>query len=233
MAPFAIGADQLPFDDYLAPDVLDESYQSAYRLLFARQMVNVLSSTPDPESTSMGFRQYTTQAIVVIPRFAYAVEAFLGAVAIFASVLLFFSLSRDSNLLSDPAALSALMSITPSDTTLLNMLGLLDRVNAKSLHDAVGDCRFALQKESNAETSLMFLDKPPRCRKIEHPRKDAQGKMSEGTVSGVRSFEFTWKTGLVSFGIQVFLFTFMPILFWLTKKNDGNVAHSRLLLSRG
>ncbi|KAK5137765.1 hypothetical protein LTR08_007337 [Meristemomyces frigidus] len=42
MAGLAVGAYQRPLEDYLDPDTLRLSYQAAYRLLFARAMVDVL-----------------------------------------------------------------------------------------------------------------------------------------------------------------------------------------------
>lgn len=222
MAPFAIGANQLPFDDYLDPDALDESYQSAYRLLFARQMSNVLSSQLDSGSTSTGRRQYTTQAIVVVPPFAYVVEALLGMDAIFALVLLMSSLRRKVNLMSDPATVSALMSISANDMSLLRKLGLLERYDSKSLDETLEACRFALTQESDNETTLKLVD-GVKLRLIPQRPLNAKSNPLEDRVAGVRPLEFKWKTGLVFFVIQAFLFIFMPALFWLVTRNDGRI----------
>jgi hypothetical protein len=105
MAAMALTSSRRSLKDNLDPKVLAETYEVAYRLLFARAMTNVL----EPDFTSAtpqvtGERQVITEAVVLEPVFTYLVEAFLGVVSISAFALLYMTIARQKKktLVSDP-----------------------------------------------------------------------------------------------------------------------------------
>ncbi|KAF3009624.1 hypothetical protein E8E13_007213 [Curvularia kusanoi] len=81
MAGYAIGAYQGPMEGLLDPHVLAEAYQAAYRIVFARAMLEVLDQGYVTTSNNSGRYDYVVTAIVVVPVFTYIVEALLGLVS--------------------------------------------------------------------------------------------------------------------------------------------------------
>jgi hypothetical protein len=223
MTPFALGALQRPLDDYLNGTVLQESYQAAYRLLFARQMVDVISKSINTSAVSLGQRSYTTQAVVMVPAFAYVAEGFLGAIALLALSLLYLSWRRQCNLVSDPASVSATMAISGSCERLLNLFSKCDRLAAKELEDELGSRRFQLRADRDSNTPYSLVVEEDQYAR--RSRQDTAASMAtNNVVRGIQPLEFNLKTGLCFFVIQVFLFAFIPALLWQVRKHNGKIA---------
>ncbi|KAH0287074.1 hypothetical protein KCU62_g6191, partial [Aureobasidium sp. EXF-3399] len=81
MATFALGTYQRPMAEYLDAEVLKDSYQAAYRLLFARRLSNVLHPALNISTTVLGSRRYSTQTIIMVPAFVYVVETMIAFTA--------------------------------------------------------------------------------------------------------------------------------------------------------
>lgn len=236
MAPFAIGATQLPFEEYLDPKKLARSYQSAYRLLFARQMVSVLSRDLDAESRSAGNWTYTTQSVILVPAFTYVVEALLGASILFAALILYFSKTRISKLHSDPATIAAVMSLSADDAGLLAKLKPMDQVTENELELFIRNRRFRLTPVSSSDHShrIQLLDlrgdesvdtfndellASNRQQTMQSLRDSDQSKA--GLVRGLQPTEFKVKMGLAFLAFQVIMFAVIAGLFFKIQKNDG------------
>jgi hypothetical protein len=103
MAAMAIMAGDRDLNDYLDPKVLAESYEKAYRLLFARYMTEVFTTDFKSDLTNTpGHKHVVTEAVVLESVFVYIVEGLLAAVSIAGLGLLYFSLIRKKKLSSDP-----------------------------------------------------------------------------------------------------------------------------------
>ncbi|KAF2437075.1 hypothetical protein EJ08DRAFT_623554 [Tothia fuscella] len=224
MTPFAIGATQRSADDYLDPKILDDSYQAAYRILFARQMVNVLSADLDPSAITTGERRYLTQSIIVVPAFAYVVEAFLGLIICLASSLLYWSWRRPLKLRSDPATLAATMSLVADDSRVLSLFKPCDRASNKDLETIFGRTNFKLVQAEGTETTYRIT----QCN-IDHvdevtapPVAFSQSQTnSSDVVNGVQPIEFKLKTGAVFLTLQVVLFAVIPAVYWQIRTRNG------------
>ncbi|QDS69130.1 hypothetical protein FKW77_010376 [Venturia effusa] len=236
MAPFAIGASRLPLDDYLDPINLANSYQSAYRLLFARQMVDVLSRELDMESERNGQLSYETQSIILVPAFTYIVESLLLASIFFAAIILHNSGTRISKLQSDPATIAAVMALAADDSALLNKFKLLDQKSDNELELAIRNRRFRLVPVQGTALShrLQLVDlrgnEPPETFNDElqaahrHPARRASKSSNSskaGIVDGVRPTELKAKLGVVFLIGQILLFSVIAALFATIQKNKG------------
>jgi hypothetical protein len=226
MAPFAFGVSQKSPEEYLDPAVLDASYQSAYRLLFSRQMTNILSSKLDRSAASTGQRQFTTQAIVLVPAFTYLAEAFLGLTVILACWLLSFS-RRVSKLHSDPSTISAMMALTADDDCLLDTFKSMDKMTNENLDDLLSSRKFYLSHSRTGPTTQMFIEplddyKTPIMTSIE--KLSNVGTNGENVVTGVQPVEFKMKTGLVFLAFQIALFIVISIFFVLISRRNGRCS---------
>jgi hypothetical protein len=236
MAPFAIGASQLPLDDYLDPKTLADSYQSAYRLLFARQLTTVLSSTLDMNAQGLGKLSYQTQSIILVPAFTYIVEGLLIAAILFATMIFYYSGTRVSKLQSDPATIVAVMSLAADDTTLIEKLRPLDQASEKDLEFCIRNRRFRLcpSQGSGLSHRLQILDlrgddpldafndelqAPKRQETMHNLRK--MDKLNAGIVNGLQPTEFKAKMGLAFIATQVTLFVVIASLFVQIQKKNG------------
>jgi hypothetical protein len=236
MTPFAIGASQLPLDAYLDPITLRDSYQSAYRLLFARQLANVLSPNLDPNTKSTGRWSYQTQSIILVPAFTYIVEALLGIVILFASIILYNSCVRRTRLLSNPATIAAIMSLVADDSTMISKLKGLDRATEEQLRMQIRNRRFRLVPMQSASLSyrIQLLDlrgnedieaindelmAVKREKTSISLKSDDEGKVD--VVDGIQPLEFSLKIGLVFLITQVALLVLIGAIFINITRNNG------------
>lgn len=123
----AVGAYQRPLGDYMDPEVLTTSFAAAYRLLFARAMVDVLAVSYEETEAINGTKSYTIEAVRVLPKFAYAVEAILGVVILMAITIMVVTWRDVLNLYTDPDSLSALMFLTKGQSGLLEQFSEHDQ----------------------------------------------------------------------------------------------------------
>jgi hypothetical protein len=226
MTPFAIGAFQKPMDEYLDSSTLDQSYQSAYRLLFARHMSDVLSSEFDKTAVTTGHSQYTTQAIILVPAFTYVVTGFLALTIFLALILLYSSWVRTLSLHADPATISATMTMVSEDENLLSAFKSLDRSSNLELDEILAQKRFELTKPRDSIPSRLILHQGSQTTRnntsgtVEKLSKDEDHHL----VDGVQPLEFKLRTGFVFFSLQVLLFALIPVFFWATSTGNGTLC---------
>ncbi|EKG18932.1 hypothetical protein MPH_03816 [Macrophomina phaseolina MS6] len=145
MSGLAIGAwKNTSYELLLEPEYLRQSYQAAYRILFARMMYEALDQNFTRTETVSGMREYRTQAVVMVPAYTYLVEALLGALIVVCSVLLCISTLKPRKLRSDPASLAAVMSLVADDDALLRKFSHLDYSKEEDMTKALEKERFRL-----------------------------------------------------------------------------------------
>ena len=230
MAPFAIGVSQKSPDEYLQPATLDASYQSAYRLLFSRQMVNILSTEPNSSTTLTGQRQFTTQAIFLVSAFTYLAEAFLGLTVILACWLLSFS-KRVSRLRSDPSTISAMMSLTADNESLLGSFKSLDQKSNTDLEKIFASRRFRISQDGLDRANQLVLDQisSDSTSVMEIPEYNSfsrQNSTEENIIRGVQPLEFKNKTGLAFFSLQIALLVVISVFFIFITMQNGRSLNS-------
>lgn len=142
MAPFAIAAYQQPPEAYLDAETLRLSYQAAYRLLFARQVVDILHKNLDPATSKLGKVSYSAQAVVVVPGFAYAAEGLLVIVAVVTLCLLIINVRRNIGLHEDPGTIEALMDLAHNNVEIVRVFSRLAGCTTEQLHEELKDTQF-------------------------------------------------------------------------------------------
>ncbi|GME41871.1 hypothetical protein BKCO1_34000120 [Neofusicoccum parvum] len=219
MAGFAIAAYQRPVADYLDPDLLQASYQAAYRLLFSRAMVDVLSTEIDDSTATTGTRQYISQAVIVVPAFAYLVEGLLGIVIIFAACLLYFSMSRPRKLSSNPGSMGSMMALVAEQEDLLALLKSHDRSTSEELDNAVIKKKFALSKTGvNNGFQLELKDPDPV---LENRATTGLSSRTSPFIGGVRPLELRMATGIVFVSLNIAMLVIFAFFFVKSKRENG------------
>jgi len=153
----AIGAYPRPTEDYMDPEVLAASYQAVHRLLFARSMVDVLTDEFEEFEIANGTRTYQTQAIRIVPRFAYAVEVILGIVALMTIILMAISWGRFLNLVSDPDSLLALMMLVRGQSDIQEEYAPYDQSSWDDLKAATCESSYALSMSHTGRRATLML----------------------------------------------------------------------------
>lgn len=153
MATFALGTYQRPMAAYLDAEVLKDSNQAAYRLLFARRLADVLRPTLNVSTTVLGSRRYTTQTIIMVPAFVYVVEGMIAFTAIAAFVVLLLSLWMTNKLSFEPASIASLMALSSGDSRLAQKMSGDDCATMEDLRTTYNDAQFGL--------SMSELDQGP------------------------------------------------------------------------
>jgi hypothetical protein len=105
MVGFSIMIDERPLDDFLDWKILAHSYADAYRLLYARAVVEVLKDNFTSVKDVAGSRLVATDAVILEPLFTYIVVSLLTATVFSTIVLLCLSSNRTLILRSDPSTI--------------------------------------------------------------------------------------------------------------------------------
>jgi hypothetical protein len=174
------------------PQVLAASYQAIHRLLFARSMIDAMKVDFEQSQETNGTRTYQTQAIRIVPRFAYAVESVLAIVALVTTILMIMSWGRFLNLTSNPDSMSALMKLTKGQHELQEQYASHDRSSWDDLKAETSESAYALYlSHDGQECSLELLSTDSEDIKDEK----LAGTHSEGSVE--YPFEFSIVIGIV------------------------------------
>lgn len=226
MVPFAVGATKLEMDDYLLGHHLADAYRSAYQLLFARQMSQVLSPTIDSIAATPATIAFSTQAFALVPAFTYVVEALLAIAALSAAALLLHTRQRATHLRSDPSIITALMSLAAADDQLLRSFGEHDRASAVALSAHFKDGEFELvdQGDECMPPGLRFRHVPQNVddnRSVQTESKPAPASDLGERSLGAYPLELSLKIGSMFLGLQVLLCGLIAVLFILIQKRNG------------
>jgi hypothetical protein len=143
----SLAVSELPLEDYLDWKVLSKSYADAYRLIFARTMVEILGNDFASTVDMAGYQQYTTEAVVLEPVFVYIVEGLLGMISLATIMLLYLSITRKRHLRSDPSTIASVMSLVADNEPLLAGFESLDCCTNPEVNKALENQRFRLRDE--------------------------------------------------------------------------------------
>jgi hypothetical protein len=152
MAAYMIGAARRPLEELLDPEVLKDAYQSAYRIIFARSMIEILDQNFRSTESVSGNMDYNKGAVALVPVFTYIVQGFLGFVSICSMVLLVISMRRKWTLSSDPATIASVQSLVADNAALLEDFGKLERLHPVDFEQSLKTKKFRL--ESNGQHNM-------------------------------------------------------------------------------
>jgi hypothetical protein len=137
MVGLSVGVSNQPLEDYLDWRVLSKAYADAYRLIFARAMVDVLGDEFQSSKDTVGEGRVTSEAVILEPVFVYVVEGLLGVVSLAALALLYLSWVRTRKLRTNPSTIASIMSLTADSQPLLSEFGKLDCCIMEDLEHAI------------------------------------------------------------------------------------------------
>lgn len=225
MAAFAIALYPRPAEAYMDAETLQASYTAAYRLLFARQLAEVLSSDIDPSTERHGLRQYYMEAVQVVPTFAYIVLGILGLIAGSICWLAFLTMRRDSNLLIDPGSISNVMALIRTSPgaittfTQLNHSGL-QQLDAKFF---ASNPRFALRSKQlpNSRYTITLTSAPPCLVDADSATSHSEISTTRGSRPGARPFELRALAGAIFVGLQTLALVVLAGLYSFARSHNG------------
>lgn len=164
------------FDDYMDPLVLTTAVQAAHRLLFARAMVDVLADGYQETESVDGLRVYNTEAVRIVMRFAYAVEAVLGLVVLMVVTLMAVTWCDNINLRTDPDSLSALMLLVKGQPTILEQFSQHDQSSWELLKAETSGSTYVLEQPHFTQQGTLKLLNSPICTDNTRERRDKEDK---------------------------------------------------------
>lgn len=170
----AVGAYPQDFDDYMDPEVLATAAQAAHRLLFARAMVDVLANGYNETETTQGLKIYNTEAVRIVVRFAYAVEAVLGIIVLMVVALMGVTWFDAINLRADPDSLSALMCLVKGQPGILEQFSQHDQSSWALLKAETTGSTYVLEKPHVAQEGTLRLEESPVDPDITKERHDKE-----------------------------------------------------------
>lgn len=152
MTGMAIGASQQTLEGLLDPEKLRSAYETAYRLIFARSMVEILDQRFSKSNSLGGSTVTVTTAIVVVPVFTYIVQGILGFVSLCSIALIIISIRRKWRLNSDPATIASVMALVADNPVLLEDFAKLDDGSKEGFEKSLKDRKFQLEYNARDNT---------------------------------------------------------------------------------
>jgi hypothetical protein len=160
MVGLALGTSTRSLEEYLDYKSLARAYADAYRLLFARAMVDVLGSGVHESKQSNGQQLLTTEAVVLEPVFVHIVVGLLSIVSIATIALLVLSLLRRRNLRTDPSTIASVMAIVADNEPLLSDFADLDCCTMEDVQKILGPKRYKLvNDDAGTRYDIQDIDK--------------------------------------------------------------------------
>ncbi|KAF2646577.1 hypothetical protein P280DRAFT_386551 [Massarina eburnea CBS 473.64] len=209
--------------DNLDWEILSASYAKAYRLLFARAMVDVLGSEVGHAKPAEGETVVFLDAVYLEPVFTYIVEGLLVVVIASATVLLCLSMTRSTTLLSDPNTLASIMSLVADDPALLADFKDLDCCTAEELHKAVCDKEYRLVGGENqinrTKIRNSITSTSATLDGISALRTRQRTGTSKEINKAVRPSEFSLWTSIPFVGLFVVLSAILVVIFIKARDN--------------
>jgi hypothetical protein len=144
MVGLALGTPNRPMGDYLDWRVMSEAYTDAYRLLFARAMVEVLGPMSTSFELNFGEQRMISEAVVLEPTFVHIVVGILGVVSLATFALLVLSFIRKRDLRTDPNTIASIMALVADNHRLLSDFADLDCCTEEDYNKFLSHKRFKL-----------------------------------------------------------------------------------------
>jgi hypothetical protein len=119
MVGFAVGLNGLPVDKLSSVSGLQEVFEKTHRLLFCAAISTLATAPPNGTKPAWeGARHETLGAVVLVRPIAIIVEAALGLITLLTLSLWYISYKRQSKLLSNPASIADVMSMSSNDSSI-------------------------------------------------------------------------------------------------------------------
>ncbi|KAF2826872.1 hypothetical protein CC86DRAFT_445792 [Ophiobolus disseminans] len=207
MTGLAIGIGTRPWEDYLDWRILSTAYADAYRLIFARAMVDVLNFGSPQTKKVQGLQTITTEAVVLEPVFVHVVVGLLGVVSIATIALLILSLIRQRNLQYDPSTIASVMALVADSQPLLSDLAKVDCCTMEDVQGVIGCKRYKLVHDGTGSIITTFVaSEEPNQQALDNPASIAKP---------VRPIEFSRWVALPFIALFIILAVLLGIIYSL------------------
>jgi hypothetical protein len=202
--------------DYLDVETLKDSYQAAYRLLFARRLADILHLDLDVSTTVLGSRRYTTQTVIMVPAFVYVVEGMVALTATAALVVLVLSRCTRTKLSFEPASISSLMALTGGDSSLVQKMSADYCATSKDLKASYKDALFVLTRSGlDHGLTICYIEADDQSSSANSTSRTS--KTSKLTLP----MELSWAFGLGFLCLQIGLVVALMYIFIRLQTDDG------------
>ncbi|KAH7078120.1 hypothetical protein BKA63DRAFT_552243 [Paraphoma chrysanthemicola] len=213
MVCLAALAGRQPLEAYLDWENLAKSYADAYKLTFARAILEVLGNKVTTSKQVSGQQRLITEAVVLEPIFVYVVEGLLAVVSISAIVLLYLSSKSRWNLARDPGTIASIMSLVADSPRLLSEFESLNCCTLDEMKDIVGNRRYKLIQDKGGTgifaIDLAIADLDTRSSSPLMARRHT----TPGIAKAVRPFGLRLGVGLALISLFLALAVLLAVLF--------------------
>lgn len=235
MAAFAIGTYSRPIADYLDPISMRMSYQAAFRLLFARRLSDIFDREMTLRELVATTRSYNTQAVVVVPGFAYAVLALLALIVCLTVAMLCHIYSRPNYLRKDPSTIAALMRMSHADPLLVATFANFGTLTMEKLDAQLRGSKLAIEPVvgDNTQGHKLVLKHSALGRGDESRSvRSTTSAAGSATWTGVRPTELRSLIGLAFIMLQVLALVSFSVLYAKANNVNGLPLPSNSMLIR-
>lgn len=144
MVGLALATTGRPLGDYLNWQTLSQAYVDAYRLLFARAMVDVLGTDFATSDSAIGQQQDVSEAVVLEAVFVHVVVGLLAVVSLATVALLVLSLIRERKIRTNPSTIASVMALVADNDVLLSDFAELDCCTEEDVRAIISKKRYKL-----------------------------------------------------------------------------------------
>ncbi|KAH7411656.1 hypothetical protein DE146DRAFT_248746 [Phaeosphaeria sp. MPI-PUGE-AT-0046c] len=232
MLAMALSTTKQSLDELLDPMALARAYESAYRLLFARAMTDILKTDFAADTTTTtGQLEVQSQAVIVEPIFTYLVVVFLIVVSVSAISLLLIGArsNKDKTLLCDPGSIASVMSMVATNTELLTGFDELDCCADGYMQQKLHNKRYKLG-DNDMGGSIVEIDEPDTLE--EHPSKSPEISSESEKYNGLQIATPLRPTEFRSFTTFPVLLLFLVLMILLAALYVKSKAHGLPLPSQ-
>lgn len=146
MVKMALATGTRPLEDYLDWQVLGNAYADAYRLMFARAMVDILGDENSYRTVEehIGQQTVTTEAVMLEPLFVHIVAGLLGLISLATMSLLVLTTMRKWDIRTNYSTMASVMTLIADNQPLLSDFADLDCCTLDGVQKSIGIRRFKL-----------------------------------------------------------------------------------------
>jgi hypothetical protein len=206
MVGFAVALNDFPVLDLADPNLLQQSFARAHRLLFSAAISTLTTTlnTKTFENTRPGIRKDTSTAIIMVRKIPIVVEAALTLIVILTLSLWYISQRRPSCLIRDPASIMDIMSMVGSDA-IFGDLHYDEFLTSTTLSQSSMPTTFAIEfLKSDGKSDLRLQSKSSATGSVIRITSAPQiAKHDTRSFTPIQPLEFRFSFGLGFVGIII------------------------------
>ncbi|KAF4986741.1 hypothetical protein FDECE_15799 [Fusarium decemcellulare] len=208
MVGFALAGKNMSSDTYADPKVLQKVYNDAHQYLFTLAVNKLLINVTDMSNRTAS-TEYFLYGVIVSRAFATAVESFMGVVAVFTFVVLWFCQKTPSHLPANPSSINRHIDIFRESTTVMHSFRSMDNATEKTLFEAYKDDNFQLLDNRKQDTTTVHMNK---AKKEENESEENKPETQKGYYDPARPFVLRRISGVLFVAVLIGAMVFLSYL---------------------